>query len=202
MIPNQTASDSLHPPVIAGVSRVGRVGGFLRPMKTYAEKLKDPRWQKMRLQILERDGFVCRRCQSKEKTLHVHHAFYSKGKAPWEYDPKFLQTLCEECHELAEKERMTVLMAMSEPSTSRKFANLASVNWTSESPFQELMFLDWALDDIARLASMWMAREFGEISDEGGEVTDEINQSIESAVRNLYRFALEPEFIERKTPTA
>lgn len=38
MFPNQTASDSLHPPVIAGVSRVGRVGGFLCPMKTEEEK--------------------------------------------------------------------------------------------------------------------------------------------------------------------
>ena len=33
MTTNQTSSNSLHPPVIAGASRVGRVGGFLLPME-------------------------------------------------------------------------------------------------------------------------------------------------------------------------
>lgn len=67
-------------------------------MSTYSEKLKDPRWQKKRLKILERDHFRCMDCFSDEKTLHVHHLFYSKGLEPWEYNDQQLLTLCEHCH--------------------------------------------------------------------------------------------------------
>jgi hypothetical protein len=65
---------------------------------TYSEKLRDPRWQKMRLCIMERDGFECQKCGDKQSTLNVHHLFYQRGKAPWEYDPSHLVTLCETCH--------------------------------------------------------------------------------------------------------
>lgn len=68
-------------------------------MKTYAEKLKDPRWQKMRLEILQRDDFTCRDCGDKESTLHVHHCLYLTGKNPWEYMDSELRTLCMSCHE-------------------------------------------------------------------------------------------------------
>ncbi len=69
---------------------------------TYSEKLKDPRWQKKRLQILERDNFTCRYCEDTEKTLHVHHMIYSK--APWLTDNEHLLTLCEDCHKEIEGE--------------------------------------------------------------------------------------------------
>lgn len=65
--------------------------------KRYAEKLKDPRWQKVRLEILSRDEWTCRFCGSKTLTLHVHHERY-KGD-PWEADPASLKTICESCHE-------------------------------------------------------------------------------------------------------
>lgn len=32
------------------------------------------------------------------KGLNVHHKYYIKGKAPWEYEDDALVTLCEECH--------------------------------------------------------------------------------------------------------
>lgn len=68
-----------------------------QPMKmSYAEKLKDPRWQKKRLKILERDDFTCQNCADKTKTLHVHHLKYD-GE-PWEIDSHYLVTLCESCH--------------------------------------------------------------------------------------------------------
>lgn len=67
--------------------------------KTYAEKLRDPRWQKMRLKIMERDEFTCQHCGDKKKTLNVHHIKYMRGADPWEYDLKYLTTLCEICHE-------------------------------------------------------------------------------------------------------
>lgn len=67
-------------------------------MKTYWEKLKDPRWQKKRLEIMQRDDFSCQVCSSKDNTLNVHHRIYRKGKSPWEYEESDLVTLCEKCH--------------------------------------------------------------------------------------------------------
>lgn len=69
---------------------------------TYADKLKDPRWQRKRLEILERDGWKCRRCGEKTKTLHVHHVAYLRGKAPWGHPDTGMLTLCHGCHEIAE----------------------------------------------------------------------------------------------------
>ena len=64
----------------------------------YADLLKDPRWQKKRLQIFKRDKFTCRGCGSKDNTLHVHHLKYQWGKDPWSYKNDELLTLCENCH--------------------------------------------------------------------------------------------------------
>lgn len=67
---------------------------------TYAEKLKDPRWQKKRLEILNRDNFTCRAgsCFETEKTLHVHHLDYIHGNDPWDYPDYYFLTVCEDCH--------------------------------------------------------------------------------------------------------
>lgn len=67
---------------------------------TYSEKLKDPRWQRKRLEILSRDGFKCRECKTETESLHVHHCFYRKDKDPWEYDDFVLISLCDECHKM------------------------------------------------------------------------------------------------------
>lgn len=66
----------------------------------YAEQFKDPRWQKKRLKILERDNFTCQECDSKKDTLHIHHKYYENNKKVWEYPDTVLITLCENCHEL------------------------------------------------------------------------------------------------------
>lgn len=65
---------------------------------TYAEKLKHPRWQKCRLQILERDHWACVYCLDKETNLQVHHKRYIKGKEPWDYEHYDLEAICEDCH--------------------------------------------------------------------------------------------------------
>lgn len=60
---------------------------------------RDPRWQKKRLKIMERDEFACVSCNTKEDTLNVHHRVpYKKDAKPWEYEDDELITLCEECH--------------------------------------------------------------------------------------------------------
>lgn len=66
--------------------------------KSYSEKLKDPRWQKKRLEVLDLSGWACAICQCEESTLHVHHKQYLKGREPWEYDADQLEVLCESCH--------------------------------------------------------------------------------------------------------
>jgi hypothetical protein len=69
--------------------------------KSYFEKLKDPRWQKKRLEIMQRAEFGCEWCGVKSETLHVHHGYYERGKEPWDYDYDTLHCLCEGCHDLA-----------------------------------------------------------------------------------------------------
>jgi hypothetical protein len=71
----------------------------------YLALLKDPRWQKMRLEILSRDDWTCQSCTNKEKTLNVHHRYYVRGNSPWEYPPESLVTLCEDCHEAVSVEQ-------------------------------------------------------------------------------------------------
>ena len=66
--------------------------------QNYSEQFKDPRWQKKRLEVLERDNWKCQMCSATEKTLHVHHHLYIKGRKIWEYDNRMLVSLCEECH--------------------------------------------------------------------------------------------------------
>lgn len=68
---------------------------------TYLEKLKDPRWQKKRLEILERDKWTCASCGDKKSTLHVHHIFYLSKTEPWDVPSGLLITLCEDCHKPA-----------------------------------------------------------------------------------------------------
>jgi hypothetical protein len=65
---------------------------------SYAEKLKDPRWQRKRLEVMNRDNFTCLDCGSTNRHLQVHHCYYEKGE-PWDTSSEFLMTLCMDCHE-------------------------------------------------------------------------------------------------------
>lgn len=65
----------------------------------YQQKLKDPRWQKKRLEVLAESGWQCSSCGDQESTLHVHHLVYVKGREPWEYENYELVVLCESCHQ-------------------------------------------------------------------------------------------------------
>lgn len=71
---------------------------------SYAEMLKDPRWQKRKTEILNRDKFTCLLCGDTKNTLHVHHLRYIKGRNPWEYGDEDLITLCEDCHNKTHEE--------------------------------------------------------------------------------------------------
>lgn len=64
----------------------------------YKAQMLDPRWQKKRLSILDRDNFTCTSCGSDKKTLHVHHLYYENGRDYWDYPESALVSLCEDCH--------------------------------------------------------------------------------------------------------
>jgi len=64
----------------------------------YKKLLRDPRWQKKRLEIFQRDKWKCQRCRSKKHELHVHHFKYT-SKLPWKEKNENLMTLCSYCHE-------------------------------------------------------------------------------------------------------
>jgi hypothetical protein len=74
-------------------------------MSTYSEKLRDPRWQKTRLEILARDYWTCQICFDTKTTLNVHHRYYDFGVDPWDYPHSALVTLCQPCHEFEEKHK-------------------------------------------------------------------------------------------------
>lgn len=119
--------------------------------KTYAEKLRDPRWQKLRLEIMQRDGFKCCECRDKDNTLNVHHRFYLKGANPWEYDSSSLVTLCEKCHTVAERERDFIQRQCAGPSYIQTF--IAQVLTAKKEP--RCPHLMHALDALSAFLNEW-----------------------------------------------
>jgi hypothetical protein len=67
-------------------------------MMTYSDLLKDPIWQRRRLEILQRDDYTCQKCKNQRKQLHIHHRHYINGRKPWDYPDGLLVTLCISCH--------------------------------------------------------------------------------------------------------
>jgi hypothetical protein len=66
---------------------------------SYASKLRDPRWQKKRLEVMQHRDFCCEVCGDSKSTLNVHHKQYLKGHEPWDYHVEQLCCICESCHE-------------------------------------------------------------------------------------------------------
>ena len=71
----------------------------------YSEKLRDPRWQKLRLEVFKRDGWACQKCGDIENTLNIHHRRYIPERDPWDYPMVCLVTMCQDCHE-SERDEM------------------------------------------------------------------------------------------------
>ena len=70
-----------------------------RDPRPYSEKLKDPRWQKKRLEVLNAAGWCCQECAAQDQTLAVHHSWYPLGKEPWEVEGDLLLALCPRHHQ-------------------------------------------------------------------------------------------------------
>src|SRR5690606_20380662 len=69
-------------------------------MSLYSEALKHPKWQRKRLHIFQRDGWMCVKCRNRDRELHAHHTYYMPNRAPWEYPDDSIITLCSDCHYL------------------------------------------------------------------------------------------------------
>ena len=84
-------------------------------MSKWTSQFKDSRWQKKRLEIMERDDWTCQSCGAAGEgvTLNVHHAYYESGKAPWEYPSETLRTWCEECHKCRQMKQRELLLGVS-----------------------------------------------------------------------------------------
>jgi hypothetical protein len=76
--------------------------------RTYAEKLRDPRWIEKRDHIRKRANYACEEC-AKSGYVEVHHCCYVRGWQPWEYPDYLLKCLCRNCHE----QRAVIEMRMS-----------------------------------------------------------------------------------------
>lgn len=98
---------------------------------TYAEQLRHPNWQRVRLQVLEKADFKCCICGNDEMTLHVHHKQYIKGRMAWEYDLSNFDALCEACHESTHKAKDSI---------NALLACIPSVRWQEVSD----MLAGWA----------------------------------------------------------
>jgi Zn finger protein HypA/HybF involved in hydrogenase expression len=115
--------------------------GMENEMTTYAEKLRDPRWQRLRLEVMQRAKFKCENCWDSETNLQIHHPAYKIGANPWDYDKSELLCYCEECHKAATK-------------AQKKFKAMA---FTNPAKFAELMemisdgVLDAACDALVEL---------------------------------------------------
>jgi hypothetical protein len=75
----------------------------------YSDKLKDPRWQRKRLEVMDRDGWACLCCGDNASMLHVHHKEYHGN--PWDACMDSLETLCEKCHEARSSFNKTAMAA-------------------------------------------------------------------------------------------
>jgi 5-methylcytosine-specific restriction endonuclease McrA len=93
----------------------------------YGDKLRDPRWQKFRLEVFTRDNFTCQKCQSTAKTLHAHHKYYQYGLEPWEYDIATVVTVCEDCHYSANDLRHDLQMQVAKLNLKAQLALLVAV---------------------------------------------------------------------------
>ncbi len=65
----------------------------------FSDQYKHPKWQAKRLEIMRRDKFKCRLCDSEDKQLHVHHRYYKRAVKLWEYKNTCYLTTCNRCHE-------------------------------------------------------------------------------------------------------
>lgn len=118
---------------------------------TYSNKLSDPKWQKKRLQILDRDNWECQWCGDDKSELHVHHLVYRKGNEPWEYDDRELLTLCEKCHRIEAPKRQAAILLVSSILLRQPKLSGKALEQFAEALDSLSMFYELRADDLSSL---------------------------------------------------
>lgn len=81
---------------------------------SYADKLRDARWQRKRLEVLELAGWICQECGAEDhRALDVHHSYYQRGLEPWEHPTTAMRCVCNPCHEIRAESERRLLRALS-----------------------------------------------------------------------------------------
>lgn len=136
--------------------------------KSYSDKLKDPRWQKTRLKIMERDGWKCVVCGNHEDTFHVHHTRYERGKDPWDYSPELLITLCASCHECYHQNLDAAIAFVRGVSPEQLCVLSVIFSWLSSLPEQHSDALLASMYDLAiQHSADWEGCQHGGGLDQG-----------------------------------
>lgn len=130
---------------------------------TYSEKLLDPRWQRRRLEILSRDDFTCRHCESKTRTLHVHHRYYITGREPWEYPDVALETLCTDCHGMEPRpgERERAWLEKAHIWFERFHPYRADMLYEFDDVMEAVSDAGFLLSDVAGVVDDWVEYKLG-----------------------------------------
>ena len=72
--------------------------GVIREHKRFSRHVtRGPRWRTLRMGVLERDGFRCRKCGARGR-LEVDHIEPVRLAPKKSFDPDNLQALCAGCH--------------------------------------------------------------------------------------------------------
>lgn len=106
-------------------------------MSKYSELLKHPKWQKKRLEILNRDKFKCVLCKDEESQLQIHHLEYI-GSNPWDTPNAKLKTLCCHCHEGIEFLKSYPIFTF--PLRAKKFINVIAFNISDTIVFYDMKY--------------------------------------------------------------
>jgi hypothetical protein len=96
---------------------------------TYKEQLKDPRWQRLRLQILDAANWGCEDCGRRDLELHVHHCAYMPRRAAFEHKHDLLMALCYECHERRQRLEDTFRIELGRITRHLPAAQLEAETW-------------------------------------------------------------------------
>lgn len=99
--------------------------------KSYADKLKDPRWQKRRLEVLNAANWHCEDagCRRSDNSLEVHHTYYSRGLEPWDYPRQALIALCDQCHERRQSIECSIKVSLMQALRDVPIRRLETVAW-------------------------------------------------------------------------
>ena len=138
----------------------------------YSEKLKNPKWQKKRLEILNIHNFKCELCGCETKELHVHHRFYIKGREVWQYDNDVFQVLCCDCHKKEHSkqqkqvevipERYKTLIDLVERLNSREPLNSSYLELFLEEIYNDELKSDLT-DTLMNLTDVYTNSYFGDV---------------------------------------